>query len=285
MLEIILTLLGMGKCHHVLPNPVEGKRFHQHEPPVAQVVWRGFWMFWRGCSVRCTTCCWLAPGPLQAMEPSASFLYLWSCSTCWSTSWISAWFQGLSGAHLQIIFVISAVLTHLITWSAGQPTPSSWNFYNAYVSEAQKRGAGAPILPGLGLQPVLLSWGPLSCTCPPGVEGPRAQSLWPDTISPTFGFFQCPTKNTSNSSREVGVSFDSGPKPLSWSQGDGDPWQFGGCFAFYWGVGGQWLLHLIIRGLCYWRFSALNDGAKVMLLKFLCHSPPWTAYLRGQPGA
>ena len=40
------------------------------------------------------------------------------------------------------------------------------------------------------------------------------------------------------------------------------------------------------RGLCYWRFSALNDGAKkVMLLSFCITLHPGQPYLRDQPGA
>lgn len=71
-----------------------------------------------------------APGPATAPEPSASFLYLWSCSTCWSTSWEpSADSKACLVLIFQIIFVISAVLT-LITgcWTAHTII---WNFYNA----------------------------------------------------------------------------------------------------------------------------------------------------------
>ena len=40
-----------------------------------------------GCSARCTTCCWRCPRTRRLPEPSASSLYLWSRSACWSTSW------------------------------------------------------------------------------------------------------------------------------------------------------------------------------------------------------
>ena len=70
----------------------------------------------------------------------------------------------------QIVFVISAVLTLI---------PGRWtentiirNLSNALVSEAQKRKLRASIhldYASAGL--LLLSWGPLSCTCPSGGGG------------------------------------------------------------------------------------------------------------------
>ena len=52
---------------------------------------------------------------------------------------------------------------------------------------------------------------------------------WYSPSAHTFGVLpSAPLRITSTSSREVGVPLTVEPKPLSWSQGDGDPWQFGG---------------------------------------------------------
>ena len=137
----------LGKCRRVLhPTPVEGKRFHQQWHCGGPGGVGGALDVLRGCSARCTTCCWRCPRTCRLSEPSASFLYLWSCSACWSTSWEqSADSKACLVLIFQIIFVISAVLT-LITgcWTAHTII---WNFYNALVSEAQKRELGASIYP------------------------------------------------------------------------------------------------------------------------------------------
>ena len=119
-----------------------------------------------------------------------------------------------------------------------------------------------------------------------------------------------PLRITSNSIREVGVPLTGEPKPLSWSQGDSDPWQLWG---FLLGVGGGWLLHLIIhvgsvtgvsqlwmmepKRWCFWvsvSFSTLDNPiletslelrapCEGCLLSRCAHPVPWWCWQQGLP--